>query len=479
MMPSRKWVDDGYLGTELRDLGSIRRVLIITMLLNFASTVIKLAAGLATGTLSVVADALDSLFDGLSNIAGLAGLYAASRPPDADHPYGHRKFETIAALSIAFLLFLTSWQLLQTAWQRWRNDAMPHTTMWTALAMAVGMFIQAATSYYELHQGRKLNSEVLVADALHTRASILVSLSVLGGLGLVSLGFPKADPLLAGFVALMIAKIGFDIIRETLPVLVDRAAFEPDRIAAVVEKVNGIESFHRVRSRGATGSAAIDLHIRVSPEKTVQEANAIADEVRRRLLALYGVSDVTVHIEAQRYPDREAADVFALVKQAAAELGLIIHEVWAHRQGKGLYLDMHVGVEPQLTLGEAHNLVDHLEREVKLRIPKIQEIHTHIELATNRVQEGNERLLDEDDVIILEIERAVAEIPSLSKPHNIRLRNNPADGNKLYLSLECTIAPEMPVTQAHQLASKLEQELSRRLIEVANVSVHLEPPGID
>jgi len=478
-MPKRKWIDDGYAVTEKRDLGAIRRVLIATMLLNFAATGIKLAAGLLTGALSVVADSLDSLFDGLSNVAGLAGLKAAARPPDADHPYGHRKFETVAALSIAFLLFLTSWQLLQVAWRRWLGDEIPRVDLWTVAAMVAGMLIQAATSAYELRQGRRLNSEVLVADALHTRASILISASVLGGLVLVAVGYPKADPVLAAFIALTIAKVGMDILRETLPVLVDQAALEPGKIAGIVEKVGGIESFHKVRSRGAAGNAAIDLHVRVSPDKTVQEANAIADEVRRRLLALGGVSDVTVHVEAQREPESAAADLFATAKHAAAELGLTVHEVWAHRQGSGLYLEMHVGVEPHLTLGEAHALVDQLEREIKKRLLEVREVHTHIELATIQVLAGGEADLDLEREARREVALAVSRIPSLSKPHNIRLHRNPADADQVYLSLECTIAPEVPVTQAHQLATRLEQELSRRLPEVANVSVHLEPPDQD
>ncbi|MBK5109283.1 MAG: cation diffusion facilitator family transporter, partial [Anaerolineales bacterium] len=180
-MTARKWINDGYQETELRDVRRIRWVLIITMLLNFLATGIKLAAGFATGALSVVADGLDSLFDGISNLVGLVGLNIASRPPDSNHPYGHRKFETIAALSIAFLLFLTSLQLLQTAWDRWWSEDVPVINVWTILAMVASMLIQGGTSYYELRQGRKLNSEVLVADALHTRASILISFSVLVG----------------------------------------------------------------------------------------------------------------------------------------------------------------------------------------------------------------------------------------------------------------------------------------------------------
>ena len=249
-MKKLNWEDDGYYATETRDLSNIRRVLIVTMLLNFVATGVKLAAGIATGALSILADSLDSLFDGLSNVVGLAGLYAAAKPPDAEHPYGHRKFETIAALSIAFLLFLSCYQLLVTAWERLGGPFKPEVNVWTAGAMLVSMVVQAATSWYELRAGRRLKSEILVADALHTRASILVSGSVLAGLVFVRLGFPQADPILAAFVAVVIAKIGIDILRETLPVLVDRAALDPNDIAEVVGSVKGVESFHRVRSRG-------------------------------------------------------------------------------------------------------------------------------------------------------------------------------------------------------------------------------------
>jgi len=434
---------------------------------------------LATGAISVIADSLDSLFDGLSNLIGLAGLYVASKPPDAEHPYGHRKFETIAALSIAFLLFYTVLQLLETAWERWNSNVLPQVNIWTGIAMLSGMLIQGFVSVYELRKGRNLRSELLVADALHTRASLLVSFSVLVGLFLVRMGYPKADPLLAAFVAVMIAKIGVDILRETLPVLVDRAAVDPRQIAGEVEQVGGIESFHRVRSRGAIGDAAVDLHIRVSPEKTLQEANAIADEVRRRLLAQEGINDVTVHIEAQRDREPDASDLFSAVKLAASELGLTIHEVWAHRRDQKLYLEMHVGVDPQYTLGQAHTQVDRLEHVVIQRLPQVSGVHTHIELATTQVVADEPQPSELESKVREVVDETVAAFPALSRPHNLWLRRNPADGDKIYLFLECTIAPETPVVEAHRLASRLELELSRRLEEVAEVSVHLEPPDQD
>lgn len=475
-MPHYDWSDDGYFVTERRDLKQIRMVLVVTMLLNFLATGIKLAAGVATGALSVVADALDSLFDGLSNIAGLTGLYLAGKPPDAEHPYGHRKFETVAALSISFLLFLTAWQLILAAWERFTSGEAPQVNAWVIAAMLVSMVVQAGTSIYELRKGRRLKSEILVADAMHTRASILVSLSVLAGLLLVRLGYPQADPIAAAFVAVVIAKIGVDVLRETVPVLVDQATVDPRKIAAVVAQVGGVQSFHRVRSRGAQGSAAVDLHVRISPEKTVLEADAIAAEIRRRLLELEGINDVTVHLEAQRDWAGEQ-DLLAALRQAAGEMGLVIHESWLSRLDGHLYLETHVGVDPYLTLGEAHAQVEQLENEIRRRYPQLEAVHTHIEMADQQVQEGDHVSAEEEARIQREILRIVEGIPSLDQPHNIIVRRNRDPNGGYSISLEATAAADMPVADAHQLSHLLERELGSHLSGVVDVIIHLEPPG--
>lgn len=478
-MGNASWVQDNdeYTHVEGRDLSQIRRVLIITMLLNFLASGLKMGVGLISGTLSVIADGLDSLFDGISNIAGLAGLWVAAKPPDVGHPYGHRKFETLAALGIALFLFIACYQLLVSAWIRLQSQFVPQVDLWTAGAMVASMVIQAVTSIYELRQGRKLKSEILVADAMHTRASILISISVLGGLGLVRLGFPKADPILAGLVALVIGKIGIDVLHETLPILLDQAPIDPQEIARVVDKIGGVESFHRVRSRGPIGGAAVDLHIRVSPEKSLQEANAISDEVRRRLLALDSISDVTVHVEPQRGMLSDASDLFATLKHAAGELGLTVHEVYAYRTDEGLYTEMHVGVEPRLTLGEAHTLVDQLEAEIHARVPELNGIHTHIELASKSVKVEDLPPTELEIEVQRAAEQAVAQLPGLSNPHNLRVHRDPDSDGEIFVSLDCSIAAETPITQAHHLASLLEEEISHKLEKVGDVSVHLEPPG--
>ena len=348
---------------------------------------------------------------------------------------------------------------------------------WVVAAMLASMLVQAATSVYELRQGRRLKSEVLVADALHTRASILVSTSVLAGLALVRFGYAWADPIAAVIVALVIAKIGVDVLRETIPVLVDQAVVDPRQIADVVRSVGGVRSFHRVRSRGAAGSAAVDLHVRISPDRTVQEADAIGAEIRRRLLELDGINDVTVHVEAQHSPQAGEQDLFAALRQAAGELGLVTHESWVHRMDDKLYLEMHVGVDPRLTLGDAHALVEVLEIEMRQRFPQIQEVHTHIEMADHQVQEGDRVPPEVDELLRREIYRVVESIPSLDQPHHIIIRQGHDGKEGYFISLECTVAADMPVTDAHQLSTLLERELSSHLSDVVDVFVHLEPPG--
>jgi cation diffusion facilitator family transporter len=458
-----------------RDTRAIFRVMLVTMLLNFLATFVKLVPGFLTGSLSVVADGLDSLFDGLSHISGFAGLYVSSKPPDEEHPYGHRKFETVAALSISFLLFLTTWQLLQTAWDRLKSPVTPDVTLWLILAMLTSMLIQGFTAWYEYRQGRRLNSEWLVVDSYHTRASILVSASVLVGLGVVRLGYPMADPILAIIVAMMIAKIGVDILRETLPVLVDRAVIDSRTIEEITSSVAGVESYHRVRSRGTPDSAAVDLHVRVSPQLTVQQANAIGDEVRRRLLALNGVSDVTVHVEAERSQQNNAAEIYATLQHTAAGMGLRVHESWVQRRDGQLVLEAHLGVDPCLTLSEAHEQVDQLEHELRHRLPEVAEFHSHIEMASDQVQESETVPPDADQAIRKIIMEVVQGFPELKSAREITMNYQHGLQAGYYIAMTCDIDPATPMTYAHQLSTMVEHELTRRLPGLAQIVIHLEP----
>jgi cation diffusion facilitator family transporter len=455
-----------------RDYAKIQQVLVITFVLNILAALAKLGVGITTGALSLIADGLDTLFDGISNIIGLVAVRISSQPPDLEHPYGHRKFETLAALFIAAALFITAWEVGSSAVRRLLNPQ-PLDFQWVSIAaLLAGSAVQAITGIWELGMARRLESEVLRADARHTLASIGVSAAVLVGLLLVWLGYGWADPAVALLVALAIVKIGVDTVRENIPALVDRAPLSADNIGEVVAGVQGVESFHRIRSRGPSDHVAIDLHVRVAPNLSMQDANAIADEVRRRLLALPGVDDVTVHAEAERGPE-SAADLYTATRLAAQEVGVVIFEFWVQEnEQKRLSLHLHVGVDPNLTVRAAHGLVDRLEQELLARRPELDTIHSHIEsanteiLPTARVSSGlYQHIYDQ-------IIAAANAIPALHNAHNIQVRQ--VEGT-LFISLEAWVDGNLSVTAAHDLSTQLQDAIRAAIPNAGEVLVHIEP----
>ncbi len=148
---------------------------------------------------------------------------------------------------------------------------------------------------------------------------------------------------------------------------------------------------------------------------------------------------------------------------------------WAHRTEGKLYIEIHVGVDPHLTLGQAHDQVDELERELYRRLPEVYEVRTHIEMADRQVEEGDRLPPELEQRLLLEIEQVVGQMPELVKPHNIAVRRNRNSQEGYYVSLECMIAADTPVSEAHHLSKVLEGELSRHLEGVSEVFVHLEP----
>jgi cation diffusion facilitator family transporter len=325
----------------------IRKVLWLTMGLNVIATAAKLIVGFMTGSLSLIADGFDSVFDSASNVVGLVGIRLAERPADEGHPYGHRKAETLTALIVAGLLFLTTWELIKSAIEHLRHPSLlnAQVNVWSFAALLLSIAIHSLVVWYETREGKRLGSDFLVADALHTRADIFVSISVIGGLIAVKLGFPIADPLLALVIAVVIAKIGIDIIRESSPILMDGAVMLPDEMTQTALSVPGVVSSHRVRSRGHEGAVYADLHIRVDPAMSTEQAHAIAHEVQNRLREKHkDILDVTVHVEPADSPvaQRGPNGIATRLRRLADGLGITVHDVWAREIKGRYYVEVHL-----------------------------------------------------------------------------------------------------------------------------------------
>jgi cation diffusion facilitator family transporter len=279
-------------------LKEIRRVLIYTLILNIAVATAKIFYGYIINSISMFSDGFHSFFDGSSNVIGLVGTWIASQPPDENHPYGHRKFETLATIAIAVLIFGAGIEILREAYSRIKVPPDIEVTVASFLIMAVTLAVNIGVMTYETKKGKKLKSDFLLADAMHTRTDIYISLSVIISLIAAKIGYPVIDVIAAFVITIFIARMGFSILKSATAVLTDTACIEPEKIEKTVNAVKGVKGCHEIRTRGNEDFISIDLHLLVDPEATTQEAHDLAHSVEEAIKKEFtSIKDVIIHIE--------------------------------------------------------------------------------------------------------------------------------------------------------------------------------------
>jgi cation diffusion facilitator family transporter len=279
-------------------LKKVQRVLVIVLFLNLFVAFAKIIYGTLSGTLSMTADGYHSLFDGVSNIVGLVGSFIAARPPDKEHPYGHQKYETLASIFIALLLIYVGFEIFRNALDRFLIRGIPEVTAISFLVMLGTMCINYLVTRYEHGKGVSLRSQILIADSMHTKSDIYVSLSVIAGLVAIKLGFPLLDPLIALLISFLIFRAGFRIMGESSKILLDISRLEEEEICRLVLGVEGVMGCHKIRTRGGMGGVWIDMHVLVQADMSLEEAHLISHRVSKLLKAEYrDVTDVVVHLE--------------------------------------------------------------------------------------------------------------------------------------------------------------------------------------
>ena len=274
------------------------RVLYRVLWLNLAVAVAKITLGYMTGAVSILSDGFHSLTDSASNVVALVGVSVARRPPDSNHPYGHRKYETMASLGILVFLVVVLVQVLSASLDRLLNGGTPRVFPEGIALMTITLVVNLAVVWYELREGRRLQSEVLKADAKHTRSDVLTSIAVLGALFGVWWGYPLLDPLAAVLVAGFIGHACWSIAREASGILSDQIVIAEDDVRAVVQSVPGVLGCEKIRTRGAADYAFLDLHLWVDGATPLQAAHATSHIVKDKLMTKFPqLADVVIHIE--------------------------------------------------------------------------------------------------------------------------------------------------------------------------------------
>lgn len=453
----------------------VRRVLLITLLLNLGIAIGKIILGLVTGALSIMADGFHSLVDGISNVIALVANRLADRPPDAEHPYGHRRYETIAALAIGGFLLFTAWEIITSAWERLTTgEAVLSLSPLTFVVMLLTLGVNLFVSWYETREGKRLKAELLLADAAHTRTDVYVTISVLVSLTLATLfGWYWADTITAVLIVGLILRAAWQILTQTGRVLVDTAPYSPEYLSGLVEALPCVERVLRARSRGSADASHIDIDVQVAPEMTAEHTAAIADSVRTLLgEKLEGVAEVEVHFEPA---PREAPDYALAVRAIADAQGLATHEVsvWDGAQQEGKVLELHVEVPAGQTLADAHQQVSQLEARLHENLAEISEVITHIEPARSEQSAPSHGRAAQ----VARIERAALRLLHEHYPavdwHAVRVR---PDHQGFNLSMHATLPPQMTIESAHHIAESAEALLRADLPQLDRVTIHTEPP---
>ncbi|MCH4184093.1 MAG: cation diffusion facilitator family transporter [Eggerthellaceae bacterium] len=278
---------------------SIKHVLLLVFFLNIVVALSKYFYGLATGSTSMRADGIHSIFDSLGNIVGIVGIMLAARPADEDHPYGHSKFETYASLIIGIMLLCAAFEVGGSAVMKLLSgNYSAQVTPMSFVIMIATLCINLCVTKYEHKQGTQLHSDVLLADASHTLSDAFVSLGVIIGLVLVEFGFDAADPIMALIVTVAILYTAWDVFHRGLETLSDHARIPEEDIYACVCGISGVDGAHKIRTRGTEGEVYVDLHVVVDPSMTVVAAHDLSTSVENTLRQAFpSVCEVLVHIE--------------------------------------------------------------------------------------------------------------------------------------------------------------------------------------
>jgi cation diffusion facilitator family transporter len=285
---------------------AVYRVLLRVLILNLAVAVAKLVLGYATGAVSVISDGFHSLTDAASNVMGMIGLRASRKPPDEDHPYGHRKYETLAAAGIFVFLLFVVMEVTRAALNRLAGGAAPTVTALSFVVMLVTLGINLIVVRYEGGEAKRLSSELLMADAMATRSDVLTSCAVIVTLVAVWVGFPVLDAVGGLVIAFFIARTGWEIGRNTSRVLSDRVVLAEEDIRSVVMSEPEVLGCHHIRSRGSLDHTFLDLHLWFRADMPLYEAHRLSHVVKDRLMAKYPhIADAIIHIEPPPEPERE------------------------------------------------------------------------------------------------------------------------------------------------------------------------------
>ncbi len=457
-----------------------RRAALLSVVSAVLLVSLKTFLVIRTGSLGVLSEALHSGLDLLAAVITFLSVRVSDEPADERHPYGHGKFENFSAFVETALLLLTALYIIYEAFDRlFFHSVHIQPSVTAILVLFVALAIDLTRARALKHVAQKYSSDALEADALHFSTDVWSTMVVISGIGLVWAGetwnlpwLAYADALAGLAVAAIILWVGSQLGKRTLDALLDVAPKGlQQEIAMAVGRMDGVLDVDRVRVRRAGNRHFVDATVSVARTASLEQVHALSDAIEKRIGEIVP-SDVMVHAEP-RAPQGE--HLFEAIRAVAQRMGLAIHDVTALQRAGQLFIELHLEVDENLSLRDAHRQATELEEGIRKLRDGSTDVNIHIEplgrhIATPDAGAGEMKQLSraiEDFLNTLP-----SEFDELVNCHDVRVRQVE---HHILASCHCTMRGALPITQVHDVTAALEDRVKERFPQIYRVTIHPEP----
>ena len=449
-------------------MGSALAALVVTLL--------KLATGLASGSLGVLSDAAHSGLDLVGAGLTYVSVQVADRPADDDHPYGHAKVENISAFVEVFLMVASSlWIGAEAIGRMTRHQVGIRYSVWPMVVLAVSIAVDLWRSRNLRSVAVRTKSAALEADAAHFSSDIWASAAVFLGLGLSWAGahfhvaaLRYSDSVTALLVSAMILLFAWQVGRRTVSTLVDATPRDTrTRVLSEVRKVNGVLAVDQARMRSAGASHFADLTLSMSRQLTFQRTEQLVLEATAAVRRVLPDADVVIRT-VPRETDTES--IFDRVRAVALRNNVVLHDVSVQTVDTGLRIEQHIEVNEKLPLLKAHSFVRRIEDEIRAELPRVTSVLTHIESEPATIEQPE--MHAQDRAMEEHLRVAAAQLPEILDVHDVIVSRM---GDRFQLSCHCTMPDELAMQRVHQVITVLEDRFKSDCPEVDRVLIHPEP----
>jgi cation diffusion facilitator family transporter len=450
-----------------------QQVVVYSFFASLLMSVAKLFAGLFTGSLGILSEAIHSIIDmGATGVTWFAVRYS-DQPPDEEHHYGHAKAESVAALVETALLFLTTVWIVYEAIFRLMGQQHPVEITWWAVAIIIGsIMIDFSRSRALTRVAKKTSSEALEADALHFSSDMWSSCVVLLGLGTVWLGFPLADALAALIVSAFVALAGWRLGKRTLATLLDTApAGATADIRALVENASGVLHLSMLRIRPSGPTLFTSVVVEVRRTMPVDDMMKLKDNLTRVIVEKFPTADVTVTANPIALDDET---VFQRVMLIASQRNLAIHHLTVQKLKGQLAVSFDLEVDGLMSLAMAHDHATDLEDAIRAELGNDVEVESHIEPQPEQLLLGVNASAKIVAAVTAVLSKLAKKQKRLSDLHNIRVRQT---DHGMFVHYHCRFAPGETIDDVHTVVDQIENGLQDEFPTIRRVIAHAEPIG--